>query len=271
MQRRFAMMGFLGCLLAGDACVLEVDVPHWEAIEPSLVREELHAPTAALDAQSVSEFLASANIETEVARQLGYLIGNAVELEVSGTTVHDPAQAMPLIPEIPELEADDRLPEGAIDLPGTSLFLEIACPGAVGIEPDPEFGHGHLRLDSARLEAETLANLQLQSQILGSLERCEFGDHELVGTTRLFYVLETQTLIGHSQLSVASSLGPTTVDGRFAITGGRSYSTFEPSAGGTLTVVSDFESPSVTVYGSNAAMLCDVETMPPTCDIAVQF
>ena len=150
-------------LCAGTGCGPEVTLLTWDTIDLDDVEGKLAAPTATV-----------ADLETAL-EEVGDELEDLLEMGGSGfdlyEAIDDPKEADPTVYESPDNEGE-----------GTQFYMRVACPGAEGDGPDPDFAFGSVRLDSPTVQVpDEGESVSIAGPLLLTFDECRVGDTLIVG------------------------------------------------------------------------------------------
>lgn len=222
-------------------CGEEVSFVTWEPLEVERVLSELTEPTATL-----VEFEA---VATETARSADQQLRRLRNLEqvLNGIEAYWAPSDAP-----PAERAGERKR-------GTSVFVEVACPGDDPSAPTTDFTDGFFRFDSPALSFEELEAAQLAGDGLVTFNRCRVASTELEGRAPLYYETRMQRLLMEPSVTLSvEGQQEVLIDTPLALSSDRLLFRVVLGGAGTIVVEFDFNRlDDLTVLAADGVVVCD--------------
>ena len=227
-------------------CGPDVALKTWERIDLDAVQRQLDEPTAP-----------AAAVERELARDL------AVINELLGSLspfARDVFAELDDQTEAAEQQAHEPSEAQRTSATGASFYIRWSCPGPDLAEPEYDFDHGSIFIDSPGLEGDELDDIRLQGDALLSMDDCRIDASIFRGESPAFYrTRDPQSLVVDLNLEVESTLSDARLELRIPIE-------FTPEAlryailvdgEGTVTVAFEFKDDTFSIRASDGIVVCD--------------
>lgn len=240
-------------LLAAACTNHEVEVPEWEVLDVDGLRNTLDNPTArfaddpALDAlqDALTNPSAESSLDDAANALLDFLEGDDGGGGEEGTG-----------------EAGDtgEEEEGSLGS-GTTVYLEIACPGP-NDTLDPDFAFGRIRVDGPRLTQEVIENFAVEGDLLLSFIDCSVGGVTYNGLAPAHYLVgDSPELAADLSLDVLDGeTGATSRLERAAIFNATQTRLTQPSSGGGTYTLEIDNAGTTTLRAADGVLSCVVAT-----------
>lgn len=230
----------------GLGCGAEVDQKTWVPIDVQDVRTRLDEPTATIDA-----------LEQEVIADLE---GVSEGLVSFSDFAQDLFSAVRPETDAPPTETpDDR---GMTRTRGTSFYIRWSCPGRDLDDPVLDFDEGSIFVDSPALDDDAIDDIELQGDLLLTIDDCRIEDRVFRGESPAFYrTTEPPALLVDFEVSIESETEQESLALEVPVE-------FTPRAlrysidvddAGTVTVVVQIEDPGFSIVAADGALTCDDE------------